>query len=519
MRKKTPPQSNSGASRQYEGQRRGDDASGQRTAFIEPPPGPDQTASSFARAPRPLRTKLAPDAIAVCFHAPATAVGCPYCDPKEFADATEGVHRRVGCRGLDGLNASRAEDAVEEGETIRRVYNRRPEEKKLNVLISGAGIAGCTLAYWLARSGHSVTVMERSRSLRSSGSPVDVRGPAVDVAERMNVLAQLRKARIQLQGMTLLDAAGLRIARVDIEALRSSIVPRDLEIARDDLSRILHAASANDAEYVFGDSIKMLSQDTAGVDVTFEQSPSRRFDLVIGADGLHSIVRRLAFGADPEFVKHAGLYAATVPLIDGTDTGREMFMLNVPGKLVALHPRAGAPLAYFVFWHPEIPKFDYTNLDQHKSILERNFAGMGWRVPEFIAAVEAANDLYFDSVARVHVADWARGRIALLGDAASCVSLFGDGSTLAIAGAYELAKALDESSTDPRSAFARYQSVHGKRVASKQKNLGRMAARIIPKTSAGIWVSTRIFWKGMAGIAAGVRLVRKMNRKQLFPPS
>ena len=406
----------------------------------------------------------------------------------------------------------RDDDAMTRDEATRPVRDRRPEEK-LKVLISGAGIAGCTLAYWLTRSGHSVTVTERSRSLRSSGSPVDVRGPAVEVAERMNVLAQLREARIRLQGMTLLDLAGRRVARVDIEALRSSIVPKDIEIARGDLARILHGASANDADYIFGDSIKTLSQDGMGVDVTFEQSRPRRFDLVIGADGLHSIVRCLAFGADSEFVTHAGLYAATVPLSDNTDAGHEMFMLNVPGKLAALHPRAGAPLAYFVFWHPKIPEFDYTNLDQHKSILERNFTGIGWRVPEFLAAVRAASDLYFDSVARVHVADWARGRIALLGDAASCVSLFGDGSTLAIAGAYELARALEECPGDPSGAFARYQAMHGKLVASKQRNLGRMAARIVPKTSAGIWLSTRVFWKAIAGIGAVVRLGRKLRGK------
>jgi 2-polyprenyl-6-methoxyphenol hydroxylase-like FAD-dependent oxidoreductase len=127
--------------------------------------------------------------------------------------------------------------------------------------------------------------------------------------------------------------------------------------------------------------------------------------------------------------------------------------------------------------------------------------------------METANDLYFDSVARVNVAEWARGRIALLGDAASGVSLFGDGSTLAIAGAYQLAKALGESRTDPRGAFALYQTAHGKLVASKQKTLGLVAARIVPKTSAGLWLSTRIFWKGMAGIGTGVRLVRKMCRR------
>jgi len=384
---------------------------------------------------------------------------------------------------------------------------------ELNVLISGAGIAGCTLAYWLARGGHAVTVVERSGSLRSSGSPVDVRGPAADVAERMNIAAQLREARIRLAGMTFVDSSGHRIARVDIEQLRSSIVPKDIEIARGDLARILHAASAGDAEYVFGDSIKSLDQDETGVDVAFERSPPRRFDLVIGADGLHSIVRRLALGADSEFVRHAGLYAATVSLPATSDAGREMFMLNTPGKLAALHPCQGAPLAYFVFWHSEIPDFDYTDLEQHKRILEQNFADIGWRVPEFLAAALAATDMYFDSVARVDVPDWARGRIALLGDASSCVSLFGDGSTLAIAGAYELARAVNESPADPPGAFRRYQAVHGRLVASKQKNLSFMASRIVPKTEMGIWLSTRIFWRTIAGVAAAVRLSKQLHRK------
>jgi 2-polyprenyl-6-methoxyphenol hydroxylase-like FAD-dependent oxidoreductase len=384
--------------------------------------------------------------------------------------------------------------------------------EKLDVLISGAGIGGCTLAYWLTRNGHSVTVVERSGSLRSSGSPVDVRGPAVDVAERMNLATLLREASIRLKGMTLLDSNGRRVTRVDIAALRSSIAPKDMELARGDLARILHEASANDADYIFRDSIKALARDETGVDVTFERSPPRRFDFVIGADGLHSVVRRLAFGADSEFVKHAGLYAATISL-SGRDAGGEMFMLNTPGKLAALHPCQGVPLAYFIFWHPEISEFDYTDLDQHKRILERTFAGIGWRVPEFLDAVRVAHDMYFDSVARVDVTTWARGRIALLGDASSCVSLFGDGSTLAIAGAYELAKALTESPADPQGALSRYQAVHGKLVVSKQKNLISTAARIVPRTPTGLWLSTRLFWRTMSGLGTVVRLGRKLRRK------
>jgi 2-polyprenyl-6-methoxyphenol hydroxylase-like FAD-dependent oxidoreductase len=263
--------------------------------------------------------------------------------------------------------------------------------------------------------------------------------------------------------------------------------------------RILHEASTNGADYVFGDSVKALAQDETGVDVTFEHSPARRFDLVVGADGLHSMVRRLVFGADSELVRHAGLYAATVPLPGRSDPEGEMFMLNTPGKLAALHPCQGKPLAYFVFWHPEIAGFDYANLEQHKGILERTFAGIGWRVPEFLDAVRATSDMYFDSVARVDVVNWAGGRVVLLGDASSCVSLFGDGSTLAIAGAYELAKAVTESPANYAVAFGRYQDVHGRLVASKQKNLVSTASRIVPRTMTGFWLSTHVFWRAMAG--------------------
>jgi 2-polyprenyl-6-methoxyphenol hydroxylase-like FAD-dependent oxidoreductase len=207
--------------------------------------------------------------------------------------------------------------------------------------------------------------------------------------------------------MTLLDSAGRRVARVDIGTLRSLLAPHDIEIARGDLALILHAASADHAEYVFGDSIMALVQDDNGVDVTFERSRARRFDLVVGADGMHSIVRRLVYGVDAEFVVHAGLYAATVALPRGCDAGREMFLLRT--WVVALHPCQGNPLAYFVYWHPELPKFDYRNIDQHKRLLESAFAGLGWRVPEFVAAAHAASDMYFDQVARVHVPDWSRG--------------------------------------------------------------------------------------------------------------
>src|SRR5215831_19585009 len=181
------------------------------------------------------------------------------------------------------------------------------------VLISGAGVAGPTAAYWLARHGFRPTVVERAAGLRSSGSPVDVRGPAVPVAERMGVMDRLRQAGTTATATSFVNRSGRRVGRVNMRALQRAARSQDVEVTRTDVAAILYQATRDAAEYVFDDTITALSQD-GGVDVTFEKAPLRRFDLVIGADGLHSAIRALAFGPEPEFVRHAGIYVATMPL-------------------------------------------------------------------------------------------------------------------------------------------------------------------------------------------------------------
>jgi 2-polyprenyl-6-methoxyphenol hydroxylase-like FAD-dependent oxidoreductase len=383
--------------------------------------------------------------------------------------------------------------------------------RRLNILISGAGIAGCTLAYWVARLGHGATVVERGGAPRSSGAPVDVRGPAAVVAERMGITAQLRDASTRLTGLTFLDRTGRQSARVDLVGVRRSIAPGDIELPRGDLAMILHAASRDSAEFIFGDSIASLAQDDAGVDVTFQRSAPRRFDLVVGADGLHSIVRRLAFGPDTDFVHHAGLYVATVPLPHGFDFGRDIVMLNAPGRAVTLHPGRDSPLAALFFWSPEIAGLDHFDNARHKRIVDATFSDLGWKVPDVLAAVSASSDLYFDAVSRVAVADWARGRIALLGDASSCVSLFGDGSTLAIAGACTLAEALAEHPRDHRAAFRSYQATHGRLVKPRQRNMSLMASLIVPRTPFGIALRNHVLVRLLVGFAAVVRIGRRQR--------
>ena len=350
------------------------------------------------------------------------------------------------------------------------------------VLISGAGVAGPTLAYWLARSGFRPTVVERAAALRSSGSPVDVRHRAAEIAGRMGIMPRLREASTDVTALKFVNDAGKRVGRVGMGALGNG--SDEVELPRNDLASILYKATRNDSEFVFHDSITSLTPDAGGVDVTFERGAPRRFDLVIGADGLHSGVRGLVFGPERGFVEHMGVYVATLPLPDPPADRTEIVMYNSPGRAVAVHPSRGHGIAAFMFRGKVMPGFDHRDTAQHKRMLADAYAGAGWRVPELLDQVREADDLYFDSVSRVRMDSWTRGRIALLGDAASCVSLFGDGSSLAMTGAFTLAESL--AAAGHETAFRRYEATHRKLVEPKQRGVPAAAALLIPATRRGI---------------------------------
>ncbi len=358
------------------------------------------------------------------------------------------------------------------------------------VLISGSGIAGPTLAYWLIRNGFRVTLVERAQGLRSSGSPVDVRGPAVPVAERMGVMPELRAAATRVTTLTFLNGSGRRVGRVDLAAIARAGGSREVELPRGDLARILAGTVRDDAEFLFDDTITAIDQDPCGVNVTFDRAAPRRFDLVIGADGLHSAVRRIAFGPEAGFVRHMGVYVGGLTLdepmagLPGGD--REVLIYNRPGRAVAIHPSNGRAVAAFMYRSPAVPGFDHRDMRQHRDLLSAAYAGASWVVPRLLDQVRATDDLYFDSVGQVRLPSWCSGRVALLGDAAACVSLFGEGSSLAIAGAATLAEAIAASPDDHAAAFAAYEARHRLLVAPKQANAGLAASLLIPATKAGI---------------------------------
>ncbi len=207
------------------------------------------------------------------------------------------------------------------------------------------------------------------------------------------------------------------------------------------------------------------------------------FDLVVGADGVHSQVRRLAFGPEAGFVRPLGMYVATVRLPEAGQRGETVLMYNAPGAATALHPGNGTPGAAFMFRSAR--RVDSRDRAASRNLLTEVYGSLGWRVPELLAAYLAADDTYFDAVCRVRTPTWSRGPVALLGDAASCVSLFGEGSTAAIVGARTLAESLDTFSDLP-TALARYESQHRRFVARGQRSVRVISHLLIPATSTGI---------------------------------
>jgi 2-polyprenyl-6-methoxyphenol hydroxylase-like FAD-dependent oxidoreductase len=382
--------------------------------------------------------------------------------------------------------------------------------RQRDVLISGAGIAGMTLAYWLAGHGRRVTVVERAAGQRSSGSPVDVRGPAADVADRMGITPRLRDAATHVDGLRFVDARGRVAVRVDTRAWQRASASRDVEVARGDLAAILQEASRDRAELIFGDAVRAVVQDEGGVDVTFEGAPPRRFDLVVGADGLHSGVRRLAFGPERAFVRHAGLYVATTPLsraFEGVD--RDVTVFNAPGRSATIHPARGRQLAAVIFWRDAIAGLDHRDTGQARRLLGDVYGGDGWHVPALLEEARATSDLFFDSVSRVRMASWSRGRVVLVGDAASCVSLFGDGSTLAMAGASTLAEALAESDGDPAAAFRAYEARHRRLVEPRQQGVLLAASLLVPRS--GVAIALRNAALRLAPLAVAAQRVRRLS--------
>ena len=328
----------------------------------------------------------------------------------------------------------------------------------MRILVSGAGIAGLSAAIDLGAGGHDVTIVERTNHPRVNGSPIDIRGDvAIGVTEKMGMLAEILDRRVDMtERVQFGDENGTVVAEPPFEAINDSA--DDIEIPREDLTNILHNHLGPSVDLQFEQSIAELAADERGVDVRFASGARDRYDLVVGADGMHSAVRRLTFGPEHRFLRHLGFYVALAELPRYTPDGRNNPMYNYPGHLTGIAAYRDKALAVFMFRSPWID-YDYHDLDAQKRILAAAFAGHDeWRIPELVDAAVRDPELYFDSVSQIEMRAWHHGRVVLVGDAAHCASnLSGRGTSLALTGAWFLAQALRDHPGDLAQAWEQYE--------------------------------------------------------------
>ena len=340
-----------------------------------------------------------------------------------------------------------------------------------SVLISGASVAGLALAYWLRGYGFAVTVVERAPAPRGGGYDVDFRGPALEVLNRMGILDEVRECQTPRRETTVLDGDGQQVAVLPAEWSAG-----DLEIQKGDLTYILHVAAKTDVRYIFDNSIAALTQRRDGVRVSFDRGEPQDFDLVVGADGIHSSVRALVFGPEWKFIRHLNIAGAGFTAANYLNLDNHGLLYRAPGVSAGVMSGRGDEISVFLSFTTEPLDYDRNDIDQQKKLVDNRLAGHGWEIPRLLAAMRNAPDFYFDTFSQIHMVSWAKGRVALLGDAAYCAApTSGRGTSQALIGAYVLAGEL-ATVTDHEEAFATYEHQMRAYVAENQR-IGREVAR------------------------------------------
>jgi 2-polyprenyl-6-methoxyphenol hydroxylase-like FAD-dependent oxidoreductase len=369
------------------------------------------------------------------------------------------------------------------------------------VVISGAGIAGPSLAFWLTRNGYRVVVVEIGPGIRPGGQTVDLRGAGGDVVERMGLIDEMRDRALEQRGAAWVKSDGTRRAEMPVTAFDGNGLVSKLEILRGDLVDVLYEATRDSVEYRFGTSISEIRQGGENSDraeVTLANGTVLQADLVVGADGPHSAVRRLTFGDEEQFVKPIGGYNAWFSAPDRVGLDGWFLLYQAPGGLNAsMRPSHDPSIAKAgLAFRSEPLSYDRHDLDEQRQILVDRFAGAGWECDALLAAAQEADDFYFDSFAQVHMPTWTSDRVTLVGDAGYCASpLSGMGTSLALVGAYVLAgelKAADSFDAEHLPArLSRYETVMRPYV-DKCQDLPNSLDRYAPMSESDIAITAQV---------------------------
>jgi 2-polyprenyl-6-methoxyphenol hydroxylase-like FAD-dependent oxidoreductase len=370
-----------------------------------------------------------------------------------------------------------------------------PHVVQSTVLISGASVAGPVLAYWLHRFGFQPTVVERTAELRfgRGGHAVDLFGPAVQIMDWMGALPQVRDARTRTEIISYLRE-GNRPIDVSAELMSEGVSERHIEIMRGDLTKIIYEAGRTDIEYVFGNSISTMREADEAIEVTFQHGPPRAFDLVIGADGLHSITRRLAFGDEYQFLHFLGGYLAVFTAPNYLDLQQRMLGFADVGRTAAIYPvRETGQARVLLLWRTRAPHdFDRHDPAAQRRLIHNLYSDMGWEMPRLLTELDKADDLYLDSISTIVMDTWTRGRVTLVGDAGySPGPAVGGGTSLAVVGAYLLATELAVSGGDHLRGLAAYERALRPAVRHSQTIGPSVLKTLIPRSRLQVWATAQ----------------------------
>ncbi|HEY3798168.1 MAG TPA: FAD-binding domain [Caulobacteraceae bacterium] len=382
----------------------------------------------------------------------------------------------------------------------------------MRIAISGAGVAGPTLAYWLRRGGHEAALIEAAPALRTGGYMIDFWGVGYDVAERMGILSEVRSRGYQIEEVRYLDRHGRRGAAISADTIRRELADRFTSLSRGDLASVIYEALDDGVSKRFGDVIKQVTETAGGVELTFAGGGRESFDLLVGADGAHSNVRRLAFGPDNLFERRIGYHVAAFEA-DGYRPRDELAYVSIGyagRQLARFSKRADRTMFLLVFADERLESAEPATLAARKAVLCDLFADAGDEWPAIKAALSAADELYFDRVSQIVMPAWSKGRVALVGDAAACVSLVaGEGTGLAMTEAYVLAGELG-AGTNYADAFAAYERRLRPFIDGKQRAARAFASSFTPRTALGVWFRNQVTQlmaiPGLAGLVLGAQM-------------
>jgi 2-polyprenyl-6-methoxyphenol hydroxylase-like FAD-dependent oxidoreductase len=364
-----------------------------------------------------------------------------------------------------------------------------------SVLISGAGIAGPALAHWLKRYGFEPVLVERAPAFRDGGYMIDVWGTGYEILEHYGLLQAARERGYVFNRLKFVDEKGREVSGFGGEIFRGAFDNRFFSIPRGDLAHVLFQTIEGKVETIYGATIRALDADENGVRVELSHGEVRRFDLVIGADGLHSRVRELVFGPEPRFEKFLGYCAASFITTDYPHRDEATYVSFArPGRQISRYAMRGNRTAFLlVFAADAPPKVAPHDIAAQKRLLHEKFGNDGWECREILSRLDTADELYFDPVSQIRMPQWTRGRVGLLGDAACCPSLLaGAGSAFAMLGAYVLAGELHKAGGDHRIAFAAYEEKLSAFMRRQQDNAVRFAGSFTPKTAFGVFLRDRV---------------------------